>query len=187
MKIKNQLISDICKSVEEIFDTKVNDSGVLQIKEGIKINVHSIDNFFNDSDEIVYIVVPVFKNLNKIIINNYYETWSYNHSPTRYMESFFNIDYANKKLENQLKSLGQLILFLEGIPCVKKVIINSFSELPLNKNPSKIIDKFESLQWVLKENEIDICGYNTILLKIEQNKNFLNMIRNLYYRILNKG
>jgi hypothetical protein len=158
-EISDQLISEIEKAVEQEFDTKVNACGILRQSDENFFSVLKNDNFYSSLPEVGYIVVPVLINQKNIIINTYYETWRYNHSPTRCMESWFDIDKANKKLKDKLKGVNHLLKFIEGFTGENTASVVKFSPEPFEKDTSKIIADFATLQMVLQSNDIENCGF----------------------------
>lgn len=161
--LTDSLISEIKKSVEHYFDTKVNDCGIIFKNDAKYSSFVSDVPFFKELDKVGYIVVPVFNNHHNIIINSFYKSWRYNHSPTRCLESWFDIDVANKKLNDQLKNITQLLKHIDKSTGNKSIVAISFTETPFNKDKSKNVDDFDTLKWTLENNEIDECGFAVII------------------------
>jgi RNA-binding protein YhbY len=164
-EITDKLISEIEKAVEQEFDTKVNACGIIRQGDENFLNILTNEKSYSSLSVVGYIVIPVLINQKNIIINSYYETWRYNHSATRCMEGWFNIDIANKKLNDKLKSVNHLLKFIEGFTGENTASVIKFSAEPFEKDASKIVTDFDTLLEVFQENDIENCGYVFICFK----------------------
>ncbi len=160
----DNLICEVEKAVEQQFDTKVNACGILRDGDEKLLSILRNENSYSSFLEVGYLVVPVLINQKKIIFNTYYKKWRFNHSPTRLREYGFDINTANLELNGKLQGVNYLLKFIEGFTSKTTISVVKFFAEPFENNPSKIVDDFDTLQKVLKENDIENCAFAYIFL-----------------------